>query len=283
MDLPAQQVTSHALLTLPDTLTELDLLLPPDPTILSQTLASGRDTTLLSNAFDLSIEYPRGMRDEDDPLSQFVEDGNLDFGIGDRSFSVERGRDAASIGLEDEFSIKGLGDDLDFGLDKPASALGEEDDGLGGGFGDGGLDFGFGDELQPMEPLETMGNNGTLPSPSAICLLLPLQDFCEGQKLMLDFAEALLNPNDDAEGTLAPAPIVAKLVRKRKLLTADSEIEISKKEYSQHLKDTSNIIKKVHRPLPTKSPPPLSLSACFVPLNPGADGSNDFCLVMRLL
>jgi hypothetical protein len=157
VDLPTQQATSHALLTLPDTLTELDLLLPPDPTILSQTLASGRDTTLLSNAFDLSIEYPRGMRDEDE---------NLDFGIGDRSFSVERGRDAASIGLEDEFSIKGLGDDFDFGLDKPASVLGQdEDDGLGGGgFGEGGLDFGFGEDLQPMDPIEdNMRNNGLFP------------------------------------------------------------------------------------------------------------------------
>jgi hypothetical protein len=164
VDLPTQQVTSHhALLTLPDTLTELDLLLPPDPTILSQTMASGRDTTLLSNAFDLSIEYPRGMRDEDDPLSQFVEDGNLDFGFGERSFSVERGRDAASLRLEDEFSIRGLGDELDFGLDKPASAFHDEDDGLGaGGFGDGGLDFGFGDELQPLEPIQDMGNNGLL-------------------------------------------------------------------------------------------------------------------------
>ena len=55
-----------------------------------------------------------------------------------------------------------------------------------------------------------------------------------------------MNPNEEpAEGTPAPTPIVAKMIRKRKLLTADSEIEISKKEYSQHLKDTSNIIKKV--------------------------------------
>lgn len=176
MDLPAQQVTSHAMLTLPDTLTELDLLLPPDPTILSQTLASGRDTTLLSNAYDLSIEYPRGITDEEDPLSQFVEDGsNLDFGFGDRSFSVERGRDAPSIGLEDEFSIKGLGDDLDFGLNKPTSILGEEDDGLGNGFGDGGLDFGFGEELQPLEPMEdtNMGNTGNPPPCSSARLTRP--------------------------------------------------------------------------------------------------------------
>ena len=62
----------------------------------------------------------------------------------------------------------------------------------------------------------------------------------------LDFAGALLRlQENEAEGTPAPAPIVAKLVRKRKLLTADSEIEISKKDYSNHLKDTSSIIKKV--------------------------------------
>jgi len=69
--------------------------------------------------------------------------------------------------------------------------------------------------------------------------------------LTLDFAEALLNPieNEAAEGTSALTPMVAKLVRKRRLLTADSEIEISKKDYSQHLKDTSNIIKKVPPPV----------------------------------
>lgn len=157
MDLPAAQtVTSHALLTLPDTLTDLDLLLPPDPTILSQSLASGRDTTLLTTAFDLSVEYPRGLRDEDDPLSQFpADDGGLDFDLnGELSFSIERGRDASSVGLDDEFgSIKGIGDDLDFGLEK-RSALGEEDDGLGDGFGADGLDFGFGDDLPIGERID---------------------------------------------------------------------------------------------------------------------------------
>lgn len=48
------------------------------------------------------------------------------------------------------------------------------------------------------------------------------------------------------EGEQSPPPTtVTKLIRKRKLLTADSEIEISKKEYSSHLKDTSNILRKV--------------------------------------
>jgi hypothetical protein len=46
--------------------------------------------------------------------------------------------------------------------------------------------------------------------------------------------------NEDEE-----TPVVTKVARKRKLLTADSEIEISKKEYSSHLKDTTNIIRKV--------------------------------------
>src|ERR1700733_11140568 len=72
--------------------------------------------------------------------------------------------------------------------------------------------------------------------------------------LMVDFAEALLRGEDGAE----EVPLTAKLIRKRKLLTADSEIEISKKDYSQHQKDTSNIIKKVHPSLPHK--PPLQCS-----------------------
>lgn len=229
----AQTVTSHALLTLPDTLTELDLLLPPDPTILSQALSSGRDTTLLSSAFDLSVEYPRGLRDEDDPLSQFpLGDEVLDFALDDgRSFSVERGRDAMSVGLDDEFgSIKGLeGEELDFGFGKGDTGGGfaDEDDGLGGGFGDMGLDFGFGDE-PPMG--EDPANNGIAWKTSDV---------------HLDFTDALLRPQENEEST--PPPAIAKLIRKRKLLTADSEIEISKKEYSSHLKDTTNIIKKVYK------------------------------------
>ena len=223
------------MLTLPDTLTELDLLLPPDPTILSQ--ASGRDTTLLSNAYDLSIEYPRGLREEDDPLSQFQgEDEVLDFALDDaRSFSVERGRDAMSVGLDDEFgSIKGFNDDLDLGGDKPA-AFGDEDDGLGGGggggFGDGDLDFGFGDDL-PIAPID-MDTTTTHGSSCQHCV-----------RLILEFADTLLRPQDPTEEQPIQTPIIAKLIRQRKLLTADSEIEISKKEYSNHLKDTSSIIKK---------------------------------------
>lgn len=60
----------------------------------------------------------------------------------------------------------------------------------------------------------------------------------------LDFADALLRPQDDEEEQTT-SPIIAKQVRKRKLLTADSEIEISKKEYSSHLRDTSSILRKV--------------------------------------
>lgn len=70
---------------------------------------------------------------------------------------------------------------------------------------------------------------------------------------MIEFADALLRPQENAEeGTPAPEAIVAKIVRKRKLLTADSEIEISKKEYISHMNDTSSIIKKVLSPSPRK-------------------------------
>jgi hypothetical protein len=96
--------------------------------------------------------------------------GILDFALDDgRSFSVERGRDALSIGLEDEFgSVKGLDDGLDFG-GKPAY---EEDDGLDGGFGDGGLDFGFGEDLpigeQFSQDSRVPDDNGTSSLPLLI-------------------------------------------------------------------------------------------------------------------
>ena len=69
-----------------------------------------------------------------------------------------------------------VGDDFDFGLNKPASILGEGDDGLGNGFRDGGLDFGFGEELQPLEPMEdtNMGNTGTPALFTSPASLLPL-------------------------------------------------------------------------------------------------------------
>jgi hypothetical protein len=123
----------------------------PDPTLVSQ--LSGRDTTLLSNPFDVSLEMGRGV-EEEDPLSQFPnEDEVLDFALDDaRSFSVERGRDAMSVNLDDEFgSIRGLNDDLEkpFAQDDPLE--GGFGDGLEGGFGDP-LDFGFGDDL-PVVPI----------------------------------------------------------------------------------------------------------------------------------
>jgi hypothetical protein len=117
---------------------------------------------------DLSLEYPRGLADEEDPLSQFPLEGDvLDFALDDNAsaFSVERGRDAASVGLEDEFgfgSMRGLEEDLGFGK-------GVEDDGLGGGFGDSGLDFGgFGDDFNMQ--LDPVPANGKHPlSTSSIC------------------------------------------------------------------------------------------------------------------
>ena len=73
---------------------------------------------------------------------------------------------------------------------------------------------------------------------------------------MLDFAEALLRGEDGA-GEEPVVPTTAKLIRKRKLLISDPEIEISKKDYSQHQKDTSNIVKKV--PPSQRNPIPQSL------------------------
>ena len=78
---------------------------------------------------------------------------------------------------------------------------------------------------------------------------------------MVDFADALLRPGDagDEEGAHTPPPTITttpKLIRKRKLLTADSETEISKKDYSNHLKDTSHILRKVTSPWPSFPPLP---------------------------
>lgn len=75
--------------------------------------------------------------------------------------------------------------------------------------------------------------------------------------------EQLLNPlqNEEEEAPAQPPKTVS---RKRKLLVPDSEIEISKKEYSRNLKDTSAIVKKVLTRLSR------------------VKSSNDFCHAMRL-
>jgi hypothetical protein len=77
---------------------------------------------------------------------------------------------------------------------------------------------------------------------------------------LVDFAEALLRGEDDT-GDEPVAPATAKLIRKRKLLVSDPEIEISKKDYSQHQKDTSNIIKKV---TPPNNPPQQFQIICSI-------------------
>ena len=86
---------------------------------------------------------------------------------------------------------------------------------------------------------------------------------------VVDFAEALLRGEDET-GDEPVAPVTAKLIRKRKLLVSDPEIEISKKDYSQHQKDTSNIIKKVsppNNPYPTTPSLPYSnfVATLFTP------------------
>lgn len=164
MDLPAGAIShTSAQLTLPDVITELDLLLP-DPTLDlgglgNLPLRSGHqkrnvDITLDPDSFVSSLEQPRGY-DHDDGLQ--LEDEILDIDIGED-------RDMSMGGLED--LIMGS-DSLEIGRDAP---LGRDLDGdlfdesrlsldLGDltpkanrestpvfGFDDGGLDLGLDDD-----------------------------------------------------------------------------------------------------------------------------------------
>jgi len=133
VDLPANQ--SHAVnpasLTLPETLTELDLLAPmPDPALLLGEMpdvsVGGQDPTLLdwgtSQLLSESIEQPR--RAPSVPLDLPEDDLELDIGEGPTDISIEQPRRAPaplrSGGLDDD-DLKLYDDDLelDIGGDEP--------------------------------------------------------------------------------------------------------------------------------------------------------------------
>ncbi|KAA8899629.1 Rec8 like protein-domain-containing protein [Sphaerosporella brunnea] len=191
VDLPAGAIShTSAQLTLPDVITELDLLLP-DPTLDLADLGilplqpghqkRNADITLDSDSFVNSLEQPRGFDGDDLQL----EDDILDIDIGEDNMnmiggledlmgsdSLEIGRDAhvpRDIG-EDLFSESRMS--LDLGEITPkaresmAPGLGFEEDGLDLGFDDDNNGFGRGMDID-FEGDTTIQPNEATPVPEA--------------------------------------------------------------------------------------------------------------------
>lgn len=215
-----------ALLVMPDTLTELDLLMP-EPTFNFDldfnfdTLSNNANVShLQEGAFDRSIEFPRTgqslleLEEEDDMLGAGI-DLDLDTGLDDGP-SIEIGRDAApERRLSDEFGLS------EQNIDKSLLDSTIQEDALHGG----------------------LGNDDSLPLP-AIDLDIPGTPRNGTMNSLYNDATPRLEDFDvqlDVDVQLTPRP--AKQVRKRRIVD-DSVIEIPSNVVSQQLGDTSAITKR---------------------------------------
>ncbi|KAF1809347.1 hypothetical protein P152DRAFT_403379 [Eremomyces bilateralis CBS 781.70] len=256
VDLPVDQ--SHAVnpatLTLPDVITELDLLAPmPDPDLLfadplPTITGAQRDPTLLdwgaSQVLTESLDRSQ-MALEPLPLD---DDGLiLDIGDGpdDTAFSIERGRRAApERDLSDEFGDNDAprlyDDDLDLDIGDGPSKLGGDMSLLPGDDGDiamGGLDD------VPMQLPSDDATHMTLPGHRRDSHS-PLSSIGASMEREL---EASFRPFDDAtrlsfdpDETALFAPNRAK---KRRVLPADATTELSSKYIKELQNDRTRILK----------------------------------------
>ena len=202
----AQAQAAH--LMLPDTLTELDLLMPgPDFSIdlnfdFNATLSSA-NTSRQDITFDRSLEYPRAGRsileleNEDDEV--LGNDLELDIGMDDGP-SVELGRDAApERRLSEEFGSQN--GEADKSLDDTTLPVAAQQQ----------------DELPSFQPLDLDLN------------LSPMRDHTPRPA--------------DFDVNLDETPRPAKQARKRKIVD-DSVTELPSRVVSNNLRDTSAITKK---------------------------------------
>lgn len=267
VDLPANQ--SHAVnpatLTLPDVLTELDLLAPmPDPSLLlSQPLEpniSLQDNTLLdwndSQLLSGSIEQPRG-----DPIEtlQLDEEDDLNLDLGEdldtinEGTSIERPRDAPlARRASEEFgsSPKALEDDgimLDIGEEPDTSVFPAARD-----------DFNIGDDMDidapdsgelggPIE--EDRREVGATPAlerhqRDTLSPLSSIRSSVERdleQTFQQDQSTTAFEPEVDLEESIHQA----HKAKRRKVLHADADTEIHSSQIRAQQNDRSRILKPV--------------------------------------
>lgn len=256
VDLPstASHVANPAALTLPDTITELDLFAPmPDLDELLQEdiRAPGQDPTLLDWGTSQVLPHSMDVRQAEETLQ--LEDDDLGIDLGediaspgeDRSIEIGRRAESARPDMRDESML--FGDDLgiDLGLDEPTIVLDEPSmpiqDEPQGAFDDdidmGGM-TGLGDlgiEESNISALERAGRQRDSAS--------PLSDIDEDvardaeQEYERSFA---MQPAEEDDETMVQAQQRAK---RRKVLQADVNTELANSQIKAQQEDRSKILK----------------------------------------
>lgn len=214
-----------ATLLMPDTLTELDLLMP-DPNFnldLDFDFNAPPSTANISRRQDItldrSLEFPRGnvslleLEEEDDPLAGGVD---LDLDIGeDEGPSVELGRRAASEMPED---LAQSYQDLDQTFDKAPSIAG---------------DVSAGPEFILEDAPVFQGDLDLPTTPRGDSMLLDRDGTPRAEDMEVDLA-----------GAEQETPRPARQAPRKRRIVEDTATEISSKVVSANLRDTSAIRKK---------------------------------------
>ncbi|BFZ65124.1 sister chromatid cohesion protein 1 [Saitoella coloradoensis] len=254
------QAEAHTTLTLPDVITELDLLMPTadlsflDGTVtanLGANTSRAADITLREE--DISIEYGLNAPDTShlllgenpmelgslDPQTQMELDLGLDFSTAaagapkDTSISVEIGRDAPTI-ISREVSLEPAGEKttLEFGAEEQPALAFDDDLGIGADIEIPGLDFG---ELTTRPQEEAEGER----TPRAGSPLLE-----EGERTPraaeaeeeFRLATPIVEEQEQAEEARHAAP------RRQLKVQIDAKTELTQAQLKAHLRDPSSTL-----------------------------------------
>ncbi|PVI00507.1 hypothetical protein DM02DRAFT_718321 [Periconia macrospinosa] len=258
IDLPAHShVANPAALTLPDTITDIDLLAPmPDPSLLlSQSLDLG-DIPLpdlggtdwdSSQFLSTSVEQPRA---GDDTMIEF-EDLGIDFSGNDveEDVSIEIGRDAGPAQrLSEEFSMGGkeLEGEDDLNLDLGADLSDDEGTVVPDIGGDTDIPMG-GTELE-LEPAEDVTATEALAPEARERSLSPLSELGENEARALEeeiqntsifqLAPGEQQEEDEEEAHQARA-------KRRRVIQQDTQTQMSTSQIREHQINHEDILKPV--------------------------------------
>ncbi|KAF2656040.1 hypothetical protein K491DRAFT_403488 [Lophiostoma macrostomum CBS 122681] len=267
IDLPTNQshLANPASLTLPDVITELDLLAPmPDPSLLlsqalpdlprlgleDSTVADWDNSQFLSGSIEQPRAEPMALDDPEGLMLDFGDDEDPQLAGGfDEGTSVEIGRDApAERRLSEEMAstIKplddiGLGLDFGDGDDEPSAFPAGDDIDLGLGTTDidmGGMtDLGAGAEATEAEQpgLERTARESLSPLSSIRSSVeRDLQQTFQQEQDTTTF-----QPQEEEDESVHQA----QRVKRRKLLQLDPETQISSSQIREQQNDRSKILK----------------------------------------
>lgn len=256
VDLPSHQshTANPAALTLPDTITELDLFAPmPDLDELLQedNRAPGQDPTLLDwgtsqvlpDSMGTSQDADRTLQLEDDDLGIDLGEDIASPAPGDRSIEIGRRAETTRPEIRDESMLYGDDLGLDLGLDEPAylkddaamddvPMIPEDDIDMGGMTG---LDLGI--EESNLSALERAARPRDTESP-----LSEIRDSVERELEQEHEQSFRLNqePVEEEDETMVQAQ---QRVKRRKVLQADVNTELASSQIKAQQEDRSKILR----------------------------------------